>query len=65
MCEEIVYFGNTSNELANRIELLWQDIMEDMLKISNNNKKVIADNSSHYIHLTDEGLIIKYIKEIA
>lgn len=64
MCEEIVYFGNTTREIALKVETIWQNIMKKMLTISSNSKSYVADNSCHYIHLTDESMVIKRIMEI-
>jgi pimeloyl-ACP methyl ester carboxylesterase len=61
---EIEYYGNTSRETALKVENIWQEIMGDMGKISKKTRRVRAENSSHYIHLTDRDLVISEVKEI-
>jgi pimeloyl-ACP methyl ester carboxylesterase len=64
MIAEIEYYGNTSNELAKKVDDLWQHIMEQMMYLSTNNKKVTAENSSHYIHLTDFDLVKEELEQL-
>jgi len=64
MIEEIMYFGNCNRELAEKIENTWIDIMREMKKFSKINMELVANNSSHYIHLTDQQLVIDKIREI-
>jgi len=57
MIEEIEYFGNAGHELAAKIDGIWQEIMEGTMRLSTNRRKTIAENSGHYIHLTDFDLV--------
>ena len=54
---EIMLFGNTDRGLAQKVEDLWQEIMKDYLRYSDHASWCQAQNSSHYIHLTDAELI--------
>lgn len=54
---EIVEFGRTSAELAKKVEDLWQSLMKEYLSFSRNTKYIQAQNSGHYIHLTEPNLI--------
>ncbi len=51
--EELKYYGNMGEEMAKKIEYLWQDIMKKYLALSTNSEHITAPNSGHYIHLTD------------
>lgn len=62
MIEEIMYFGNCEKAVAEKVEYLWQSVMRDMLQFSDNAEEISAENSSHYIHLTDRKLVIDKIK---
>lgn len=53
--QEIRQFGGATEEQAEKIEALWQDIMGTYL--SENSRKITAQNCSHYIHLTAQDLI--------
>lgn len=55
--EEIREFGGASEAQAQKIEVLWQNLMQSYLACSFNGTLVRAEHSSHYIHLTDAGLV--------
>ena len=55
--KEIMEFGRTSLEFATKIERIWQSLMKEYLSFSSVNQFVQADNSGHFIHLTEPGLI--------
>ncbi len=55
--KEIVKFGRTSVDFATRVEDLWQSLMKEYLIFSNKSKYIQAQNSGHYIHLTEPNLI--------
>ena len=54
---EIMEFGRASEQEADKIEQIWQDIMKKYLDLSELSRHLRAQNSSHYIHLTDADLI--------
>lgn len=56
-CREIRQFGGASQEQAEKIEALWQDIMAAYLRCAGDGRLIRAEHSSHYIHLTDAELI--------
>lgn len=56
---ETMEYGNTSSELAWKIENLWQCLMREYLDFSNKATFTQAKNSSHYIHLTAPELIFQ------
>lgn len=60
-CQEIRQFGGASSEQAEKIEALWQNIMDFYLCHSDNAEKICAEHSSHYIHLTDGELICRVV----
>lgn len=62
--KETMEFGNTSSELAWKIENLWQSLMQDYLTFSNKVTFVQANNSSHYIHLSEPELIYQAINSL-
>lgn len=64
MQEEIVHFGACSPELAVRIEALWQSVMTDMLAFSTRGESRVAPNSSHYIHLSDQTMVVDLLKSL-
>ena len=65
MIREIEYYGHTSKHLASKIEIIWQEIMEEMARFSSESRIVVAEDSSHYIHLTDSELVARIVGEIA
>ena len=56
-CREIREFGGASEAQAQKIEVLWQEIMQFYLSDVTDRTLVRAENSSHYIHLTDSDLV--------
>lgn len=54
---EIQQFGGATQEQAEKIETLWQEIMGAYLTCAGNGEWIRAEHSSHYIHLTDSDLI--------
>ncbi len=60
---EIVEFGHTSRDFADKVENLWQSLMKEYLTFSNRAEYIQAKSSGHFIHLTepeliDEGLLL-------
>ena len=55
--DEIMEFGRTSEELATKVENIWQSLMKEYLTFSDKAKYMEAKNSGHYIHLTEPNLI--------
>lgn len=60
-CQEIRQFGGASEEQAEKIETLWQEIMGAYLFCCVNSERVHAEHSSHYIHLKDSDLICRLV----
>lgn len=58
---EIQQFGGVTLEQANKIEMLWQEIMGAYLTCAGKCERIRAEHSSHYIHLTDSDLICKLL----
>lgn len=56
-CWEIQEFGGASKVQAEKIETLWQKLMQSYLTCASNGKLVQAKHSSHYIHLTEPELV--------
>jgi hypothetical protein len=61
---ESIYYGNTTRELAQRVETIWQELMMEYLSFSSRSSLLQAKESSHYIHLTEEGLVEEALKGI-
>lgn len=61
--EEIMYYGNTTKELAEKIESIWQNIMKEYLYFSPKAKLMQAEKSSHYIHLTEFEIVESALDE--
>ena len=61
--KEIMEFGGLQYEEAQKIESIWQKIMQDYLLFSNDAELYEAKNSSHYIHLTDLDLISEVVSK--
>ena len=57
--KEIMEFGQTTKEFAVKVEELWQSLMREYLTFSEQSILLRADNSGHYIHLTDFEVIIR------
>lgn len=55
---EIMEFGQTTKEFATQVEELWQSLMQEYLSFSSQSILFQAENSGHYIHLTDSGVIM-------
>jgi hypothetical protein len=51
--KEIMEFGQTTKEFAVKVEELWQSLMQEYLTFSDQSILLRANNSGHYIHLTD------------
>ena len=58
---EIQQFGGATQEQADKIETLWQEIMGAYLTCAGKGEWIRAEHSSHYIHLTDSDLIRKLV----
>jgi hypothetical protein len=46
-------FGRAPEEFARRVEALWQSLMEEYLGFSDTTLHLRAEQSGHYIHLTE------------
>jgi pimeloyl-ACP methyl ester carboxylesterase len=62
MQKEIVYYGGTDTQTAEKIDNLWLEIMRVYLNSSSDSHFLQAKNSGHFIHLTDPEVIWKAIK---
>lgn len=60
-CREIQEFGGASEAQAQKIERLWQEVMQAYLSCTSSGTLIRAKNSSHYIHLEDPDLICKLL----
>ena len=61
--KEIMEFGQTTKEFAEKVEELWQSLMQEYLTFSEKSILLRADNSGHYIHLTDFEVIMKALQD--
>ena len=57
--KEIMEFGQTTRDFAEKVEKLWQSLMQEYLSFSEQLIMLRADNSGHYIHLTDFEVIMQ------
>ena len=60
--KEIMEFGQTTKEFAEKVEELWQSLMQEYLTFSEKSILLRADNSGHYIHLSDFEVIMKALQ---
>jgi len=61
--KEIMEFGQTTKEFAEKVEELWQSLMQEYLTFSEKSILLRAHNSGHYIHLSDFEVLIKALQE--
>ena len=59
---EIMEFGQTTKEFATKVEELWQSLMQEYLTFSEQSMLLRANNSGHYIHLTDFEVIMQALR---
>ena len=57
--KEIMEFGQTSQEFAEKVEELWQSLMREYLSLGSHTLHLTAEQSGHYIHLTEPELLDK------
>lgn len=60
--KEIMEFGQTTKEFATKVEELWQFLMQEYLAFSEQSILLRANNSGHYIHLTDFEVIMQALQ---
>ncbi len=63
LMEEYVSVLGVDKDLAEKVENIWQKLMESMIAFSNNSEKLTAPNSGHYIHLADQELVHNEIRK--
>ncbi len=64
LIEEYVSSWRVDRDLAEKVESIWQKLMEAMITFSKNSEKLIAPNSGHYMHLTDQEIVLSEIRKI-
>ncbi len=65
MVNEIIKFGGLTEDEAYKIDNLWKEIIvQHYSKLSKDFKLEIAENSGHYIHLTDKVKLYDAVDEI-
>ena len=57
--KELERYGGMNTATAAKVETLWQNIMTKYLLLSKRSEHITAPNSGHYIHLTDEDLLLR------
>ena len=62
--KEIMEFGQTTRDFAVKVEELWQSLMQEYLTFSEQSVLLRADNSGHYIHLTDFEVIMQALQKL-
>lgn len=63
--KEIMEFGQTTKEFAVKVEDLWQSLMQEYLTFSDQSILLRANNSGHYIHLTNFEVIMQALQWIS
>lgn len=63
--QENMEFGNNTRDFAEKIEDMWQEIMKEYLGFSTKSVWYKAEQSTHYIHLTEPELVIRVLEEIS
>lgn len=61
--KEIEEFAGLQNSEAQKVESVWQSVMQEYLLLSHDSKLYKAIHSNHYIHLTDIDLVREIINE--
>jgi pimeloyl-ACP methyl ester carboxylesterase len=56
--KELEQYGGMDTKTAEKVEALWQNIMAKFLRLSQCSEHISAPNSGHYIHLTDQELLL-------
>ncbi len=59
---ELKNYGNLETHTAEKIEIIWQNLMKRYLSLSDDSEHIIAPNSGHYIHLTDLEVLMNTIE---
>lgn len=62
--DEIMYYGGTTKEEAEKVEMIWQNLMKECLEFSSKSRYIQAQRSSHYIHLTEFEIIESALDEM-
>lgn len=60
--KEIMEFGQTTKEFAMKVEELWQSLMQEYLTFSEQSILLRANNSGHYIHLTEFEVVMQALQ---
>ncbi len=60
---EIMSFGRLSESEAEKVEEIWQKLMKEYLSFSDKSCYAQANNSSHYIHLTDSDMLREAVEK--
>ncbi len=63
LIDEYISIWGVDKDLAEKVENIWQKLMEAMITFSKNSEKLTAPNSGHYIHLTDPEIVLNEIKK--
>ena len=63
LIEEYVSIWGVDKALAEKVENIWQALMEAMMTFSKNSERLVAPNSSHYMHLTDREMVLNEIRK--
>lgn len=64
MENELQYYGNLKSESAKKVEGIWQEIMKRYLKLSSDAEHITAEQSGHYVHLTDTELFMRTVESL-
>lgn len=57
--KEIMEFGQNTKDFATKVEELWQSLVQEYLTFSEQSVLIRANNSGHYIHLTEFGIVLQ------
>lgn len=65
MIKEINKYGGLTESLALKIDMKWQQIIDNHYSnLSGNYQFITTENSGHFIHLTDQEILYRTIEEI-
>lgn len=62
--KEIMEFGQNTKDFATKVEELWQSLMQEYLTFSEQSVLIRANNSGHYIHLTEFGIVLQGLRRL-
>ena len=64
MIDEIMSHSSLGREDAERVERLWQELVRGYLSLSSESEWILANGSSHFIHLDTPNVVVEAVKQV-